>query len=446
MLHRIATVLALAIGVTTEITEAAELAQLSPNSDDTFAVDFVEVGTGIKTVVSASFGSVGTPTFFGSYVSPEASHFGAIEASATSATWRLIDRMGGAAGEIALGRSTDLFVAGGDFDGDGTLDPAVVESVGNTLRARIKPGAFSGAPGSEIVRSFGKKGDRALTFFANLDGTSDRIGVVRKRSGFPRAKPRYLLRLTAPVTGSKRTVVLAAVGELDAAPLPLRQIDGTDALVVQRKLIGATTGVRVTVLRKNGKKRAGVTFSGEGRIVVGDLDPSEPGEEVGFHSDTRLTIFNPASRVRRSVPIDARELVDPVTVALYTATPSGPLACGGTPGICGCNMLDETDGYKVGFVYKAKSDTYGGIVAVLPNPCGRSTTAVSVLDTSCNLVEALSDNGYGNADQTGVRHHFKRRDNHTGSYYRNLVGSIILRLEGTDACYFIENPAQTRID
>jgi hypothetical protein len=122
------------------------------------------------------------------------------------------------------------------------------------------------------------------------------------------------------------------------------------------------------------------------------------------------------------------------------------VACGGTPGICGCSFLDETDGYKVGFVYKAKSDTFGGIVAVLPNPCGRSTTGVSVLDTSCNLIEELSDNGYGNADSTGVRHHFKRRDNHTGSYYQNLVGSIILRLDGTDGCYLIENPAQKRVD
>jgi len=109
-------------------------------------------------------------------------------------------------------------------------------------------------------------------------------------------------------------------------------------------------------------------------------------------------------------------------------------------------MVDSTDGYKIGFVYKARSDTYGVLVAVLPNPCGRSTTAVTVLDTSCNVIEELSDNGYGNADGTGVRHHFKRRDDRTGGYYRNLYGSIISRLEGTDGCYLIENPAQSRID
>ena len=66
--------------------------------------------------------------------------------------------------------------------------------------------------------------------------------------------------------------------------------------------------------------------------------------------------------------------------------------------------------------------------------------------TACNAIEPLSDNGYGNADPTGVRHHFKRRDDHTGAYYQKLFGSIILRLEGTDACYRIDNPAQSRID
>jgi len=446
MLTQRISALAVSVLLVTLTGNAAELVQVSENEDGTRAINLLDPVIGSTSVVSASFGQVGTPIFLGGYVSADGTHIGATEASSAAATWRLIDRSGVAAGEITLGKAADIFVAGADFNGDGILDPAVLENSSRSLRVRVKPGAFSATPGAEVVRPIGLKSDRSRAFFANLDGRGDKIGIVRKLPGFPTAKPRYQIRLTDPITGAKRTVVLSAVGEISAAPLPLRQIDGSDALVVQRRFTGLTNGVRVTVLRGNGKKRAGVTFNGEGELVVADLDVADPGEEIGFHSGTSLTIFNPNSRARRSITVTDGTLIDAITVAEYEATPTGPLACGGTPGICGCNMLDTTDGYKVGFVYKAKSDTYGGLVAVLPNPCGRSTTAVTVLDTNCNPIEELSDNGYGNADLTGVRHHFKRRDDHTGSYYRNLYGSIILRLEGTDACYFIENPAQSRID
>lgn len=425
---------------------AADLGAISINSDNSLRFEVFDPTLGGSTVASPSFGRVGDHVFIGPFVTPTESHLGVIAqpTDGGAARWRLIDRTGAVVGELNLGRADDLFVAGGDFNGDGIADPAVVDVRGKTLRWRISPGAFAPTPGTTITRKHGLRTERGRVFYAADGDGRDLLGTVRQPPGQNRKTPRYQLRLLDAVTGDVRTVTVPRSGAITNRPVPVGRPDGTDFVAFVREVTG---GTRVTFISSRGQRAGSHTFTGTGTVVVADLDPSAPGEEVALHAGSGLAVYNPTTRSTVSLSAPEAILVDSVNLNGFSNDSSGePVQCGGVAGRCGCRFLDETDGYKIGFVYKARSETFGGIVAVLPNPCGRSTTGVTVLDLSCREIEPLSDNGYGNADGTGVRHHFKRRDNHTGEYYQREFGSIILRLDGTDACYLIEEPAKARID
>lgn len=425
---------------------AEEIGSVAINSDSSLAFDLLDPATSGLSAVTDRFGQAGNHVFVGSFTANGSVELGAIArpSGSAEAVWRIVDRTGAPAGEISFGRAGDIFVAAGDVNGDGVADPAVVAVGGKKLRWRIRPGAFTATPVAPIVRTFGVRAERGRIFYANVDGTGDHLGTVRLLPGNTKRGPRYQLRLLNAVTGAASATVMTRIGEITGRPLPVARADGTDLLAFWREIKGNT---RVTFVRLNGKRSGAKTLPGTGTLLVGDYEPSAPGAEIALYAGTTLTIYNPVSGAERRITVPASIYVDTVNINAFSNDSSGePAQCGGTPGICGCRFLDETDGFKTGFVYKAKSETFGGIVAVLPNPCGRSTTGVTVLDTACNAIEPLSDNGYGNADPTGVRHHFKRRDDHTGAYYQKLFGSIILRLEGTDACYRIDNPAQSRID
>ncbi|MCB0329904.1 MAG: hypothetical protein KDD70_09575 [Bdellovibrionales bacterium] len=441
---------------------ADPLALLRINNNQSLEWQLLDPASGETTSVSDAFGKVGNHIIFGQLTSTSGGpQLGTLaDDGGNGVTWSTISRQGEVINQFTFGSSSDTFFVGADFDGNGLVDPALVRTEGGRLEWEARLDGFVSPPGTTTMTSYGRKRERSKFFYANLFGANDWIGVVRKQR--KNGKTYRVLFLKDLVHGDARRVRIR--GKLPAGvrnrPLPVASSNGRDNLVFTKQL--SNGGTRLTFVATNGRVLSTSDISGNGTVVVGDFEESTAGEEVGVQDGETFTIVNPMVNTRATLTIPDGILVDSININSFESDDSGSgsgsgsgggggssgtYQCGGTPGVCGCNFLDETDGSKTGFIYKRVSDTFGGIVVVLPNPCGRHTRAVVTLDSSCREIHTLNDNGYANPDATGDRHHFKEYDGtYTGQWYKQNYGSIILKLEGTDACYRIDNPATSRID
>ncbi len=442
LLSALGTVLSISGSVSAE-----SLAVLNVNGNNTLNWKLVTPSVGTQTTVSNSFGKVGNHIVFGNFTTSSAEQLGTIsKESDGTATWTVMNQSGQETGEISFGNTTQIFVAGADFDNNGVVDPVVVTPSGSSLNWRTKLNGLAGGT-TQYSRKLGKSSAKGQLFYANFYGDGDWIGIVDE----PKGKNHNQIQMKNLISGEKRKINIKKVGKGGERPIPVTGPDGTDLLAFA-KTVGSTT--KAVFVNKSGQKVASHTFASNGTVVKGNFDPNQAGEELAVQNDDEILTFNPFSQISNSFSTPTGILVDRVNINSFSSDSNsggggggGSSCSGGTPGICGCSFLDETDGYKVGFIYKRRSDTYGGIVAVLANPCGKEADGVTTLDTDCNEIHDLYDNGYGNPDSTGERHHFKETNGtYDGYWYKNNYGSIILRLDGTGKCYMIGNPAQERID
>lgn len=423
---------------------AEPLAVISINNNNTLKWKLVTPSVGTPVVVTNSFGEVGDHIIFGNLTSDSAEQLGTIEESNNgSATWKVINQSGQQVTSLTFGDNTDIFVAGADVDNNGIIDPIIIQHSGSNLTWRSKVNGFAGGT-TELSRNLGKSSAKGQLFYANLYGDGDWVGVVTKVKGTNQRK----LQLRNLVTGQVRKVKIKKVGQKGEQPIPVEGPDGKDILAFAR---GNSFITKVVFVNSSGQKVATHSFDADGTFLKGDFDPAQSGEEFAVQDDNRILTFNPFSKVASSFSTPSGILVDRVNINDFEEDPDeggGSSCSGGTPGICNCDFLDETDGYKIGFVYKRISDTVGGMVAILANPCGKEVTSLDTLDAStCNKIHGLHDHGYHNPDPTGLRRHFKELNGaYDGHWYQNNYGSIILRMNGTGKCYMLTNPSTERID
>jgi hypothetical protein len=383
------------------------------------------------TLVTDSFGSALDVPIFGSFVEVGIDHIGVVaKNSAGSNLWRLIDSAGNLIAEKELGASTGKVIAGADFDNNGVIDPLVVERQGQGLRWRTALNLFVSEEVNITLKAHGKLSNFNQAFVANLYGDGDWLGIVRPLSN----GIHYQVRLKNIVSAEVRNINVLKNGAPSERIIGVTDSEGVDVLAFVRKM--SSDKVRARFFNALGEQTNTYVFPVIGEILKGDFDELDPGQELGVHDGGTLYTYNPFSSITNSFSISVETLVGRLSIGQVRDSIN-----------CGCEMLAENDGAKVGFVYKHRSDTYGGIVAVVPNPWGLEAIGMSTLDYQCNKIRDLYDNGFGNPDSTGVRHHFKEQSPlYDGKWYRNNYGSIYLQIVGTNKCLFLEDPAQPRID
>lgn len=208
--------------------------------------------------------------------------------------------------EISFGDSTGLYIAGADYDGDGT-DDLLFQS---HLCKRGKPSLkvlYSplSSPREGVVRS--KRSSRYFSSYLDSDGDGrDEYcsAVPYKKRG--RLQKRFFLECLDLGSGKRAKI---ALGRLFARPLPLKGSSSEqDFIVLQRPL---KDGIRVSVRSTHGTVLAQRTFSGEGTLVVGRfLSLSHSGEQIGFVTGDRIDLFDPftgettSKTVLPGVPVD----------------------------------------------------------------------------------------------------------------------------------------------
>jgi hypothetical protein len=425
--------LTLGILITMPLSAMAEnLAAVSINSSDqSIAWRSVNPTNSSQVTVSPGFGSNGDIALFGPFVTAGADHFGVVTATLEKKNnWRLIDSSGNLVDEREFGTTANKILAGADIDNNGVIDPIFLGKTGSSLRWRVALNLFGGGDGTITSRKHGDYAEASQAFFANLYGDGDWLGIIRRLPN----NTHYQVQLRKLTTGQLRQINVLKNGAAGESVFGVADNSGNDLLTFVRNITGEKT--RLRFINSTGQLVASHIFDLQGTIVKGDYDVTDPGEEVGIQSGSTILTYNPFSDATNTFTVSSNILVDRINIGKLNATAS-----------CGCELLDETDGAKIGFVYKRLSDTYGGIVAVVANPWGSQATGMVTLDTECNPIRTLYDNGYGNPDATGNRRHFKEQiATYSGTWYRNNYGSIYLKILGTNKCYFIQDPSQERID
>lgn len=373
-----------------------------------------------------TFGETGDHLILGRWES-QVPNIGVIhQLSETAVRWRIIKNDFTEA-TYDIGKPSDLFISGGDFDNSGAFDIAVVSQNVNVLNWTVVADPFSsGGQTTSFVLGNGNSqpfffNPRGTGDFAAIYGTATVAGVSRKA-----IRGRSL-------SGAKfkRTLMPKSVNGL-GRPLPLRLSNGKDALVFVRQALSAT---KLIVVRPNGRILRRITVPLTGTLVIGDFE--EGGDEEVLISDSEGAGFvaNTAGQVSaKTTPTGIP--VDEVNLNSFS---------GGTnPGIC--EVGDPTDGGGK-FVWKPNSDTQRFAVVVLPGRFTGTIDEVQLETAAGDLIESLRYKGLGNPDSEGQRSNWISRT-YTGQSLKAQFGAVVVRVifsDGDCLFYQIDNPA-TRYD
>lgn len=330
-----------------------------------------------------------------------------------------------------FGTGSQLVVSGGDFNGDGLVDAALVGVSGRKLRWQINSSLFNG--GSSTSYTHGRRQD--IAFYMNFNGLRDGAAILRQP-----AEGNFRVLVRDMVSGR-----VAKINRISRAlknygrPSPLMDPGGRDVLLFSRKM-GARTAA--WVIDRRGKRIWRSSVSESVDTVVGDF-LSEPGEEFAFGTSEGYQVVNPFSKVLVLLESPDGIAVDHVNVNAFREDDITLPPPQGT-----CYEEDPTDGAKVGFIWKPVSDTQFGAVVILPGKYLNKVTAVRSTTTAGATIRTLSFKGNANPDPDGkLRPHYIDRTM-VGSQYRSQYRSIEIEVDLTNgAClrYPIDNPAQ-RVD
>jgi hypothetical protein len=270
---------------------------------------------------SETFGLTSDQISLAHWLDPNAPTLGIVRLSAKKSDliWKIPLESGLLAEEI-FGKAESVFLAGGDFDGNGIADAAVVERGPRGLKWSVRLNMFSGEDKKTVKFKLGSEGDRV--FFLNPEGEKDWAGVFGRDS-----RGRAVLTLRNLSTKKKLTIKKINKSFLNGGnsrprPFPIKSDDGTDVIGFLGPSNEDPTDSRLTVYALDGTVLAKAPFQGTGTFAVGNFDPDDPGEEVAFQSTGSLQIFNPFSGANTKKDAFAGTLIDEISIEnVHAPTP-----------------------------------------------------------------------------------------------------------------------------
>jgi len=266
--------------------------------------------TNMQRVVMTNFGNASTKLIPGNWFeSGRAVAAVVFPITATSplvrAIWSAasVDYLGGRSMARNLGRSGDLIIHGGDYDGNGITDSLILKQTTGKLGLRVNY-FLSNYNGNNLgkERLYKSLGSpfRDGNFFFSPDGVQDYLAVLRRGNSV-----NTILQLK-PFTDNPQAFKLSAIpgGSLD--PLPLKQGSGkADLLLFYARRSDHTLVVVKTI---QGTTVFSALVAGTGLVSVGDYLPGA-GWEFAVQDGTEVTIINPHTKVNRRIQLPAGKLV-----------------------------------------------------------------------------------------------------------------------------------------
>lgn len=255
----------------------ADIVQVQVNSDRSLSWNAKLSSTSSaefnsSSILNTRFGNKGDRLILGNFLNPEQSQIGVIRASKfnNEVTWNIVDANGFKS--RSFGNKNNIFVSGADFDGDGYLDPTIIE-VDSTLLWRIKPKLFVSQLDQMQVKT--QRKNKGLTYL-NPHGGNDWIGYVIVSN----RKLAYL-NLVDPISNNKMQIKLRRDFKVNNSKIiPIARADHADNLVIVTKSNGK---LNIVVKNINGVTVRTASFAQALNIISGEFlaDPVQyPGEEL----------------------------------------------------------------------------------------------------------------------------------------------------------------------
>ena len=205
-----------------------------------------------------------------------------------------------------LGRSGDIIILGGDYDGNGIADSLILKKTTGKLGLRVDYflSSYNGNNlGTErLYKALGSP-FKDRNFFFSPDGVTDYLAVLRRGPG------KTALQLK-PFTDSPQAISLGSIPSGSLGPLPLKQGSGNADLLAFYAPRGKRTQLTVKTLR--GLTVFNKTVVGRGAVTVGDYF-DDRGWEVVIQNGSAFTVLNPVTKSEYVVQGPAGRLVSCVS-------------------------------------------------------------------------------------------------------------------------------------
>ena len=344
-----------------------------------------------------------------------------------------------------FGSKGDLVLAGGDYNGNGILDAAVVRLKDGKAVWQLWLDLFNDSNSQPTTVNFGVAGDRA--FFAKVDSQqNDWIGVVRAGSG-KRSQARMRNVVTGQVKTFNRLPAFASTGDRPR-PFAVRQ-DSSPDLLAFHTTKGTKSSIRLYTLQ--GVEVDALGASGSAEAFIGDLTES-PGYELAYVSSEGIDVYNPMVGEGTQVEGIGGTIVDSSAfrtmggVSSTGSTGGGASGGGGVGPVAQCSRLVS---WPSSYIYKTVgSDHFTdvrrntiGLIMKIGAPTANATSCVQVLAANGKVITSLGlyargsgwaaryYSGFGCGASTPVN------GNAVASLARSAAGSsrIIMNIGGT--CY-----------
>jgi len=317
-----------------------------------------------------------------------------LNATTNQIEWSIRDSAGNVRTKV-LGKKGDLVVSGGDFNGNGLADAAVVRLENKKAQWTVAFDLFGSDAPVEKTFQFGDAGDRVFYARAESGSAVDWIGITRTGSN-SKTLARMLDVNSGAIKQFPRLPKFASQGNRPR-PFPVRQSTGTDLIGFSMGSGGKTS---VKVFSLEGGAVSSSVLSGTGTSVVGEFLQG-PGYEIAYESGEYATIINPRhidlteTVALGGIPVDEVNInslgVEAVAPAPTSTPSSGGAPTAGTPVQCSSfARMPSTHIYKT-FGSRHFSDVRATTIGLIlkPGASGPFPSCVQAIDTNGNVVAKL---------------------------------------------------------
>ena len=251
--------------------------------------------SGKSKIVAEDFGDQASKLIPGNWISSDQAVAGIVDPVSGGVTgrakWAVQDS--GYTGESylhSLGRSGDLIIQGGDYDGNGITDSLILKQSTGKLGLRVNYflSSYNGNNlGKErLYKALGSPFHDA-NFFFSPDGVTDYLGVLRIRG------QSYSALQLKPFTDSPKAFSLGTIPNSVRGALPLKQgVGQPDLLAFFAPGLGST---KVFVKKLSGATIFTKTVPGSDGFTVGDYF-ADRGWEIAVRDGDNFHILNPLTR------------------------------------------------------------------------------------------------------------------------------------------------------
>lgn len=274
-----------------------------------------------ESVLSESFGLGSDVAIPGFWESSDSFSIGSVRGNTkkNTLTWKIL-KSDGTIFQSNFGKPGNIFLSGGDFDGNEITDAAIlsVSSSGNLVWTIKKNFAANKPKTTQITAGKNSLGGKALFF--NPSGNRDFLGVFYRRSGSSTAS----LFSIDPKTKKTKTYSgfpSRFTSTESLRPLPVKGNDGKDRLAF---VSSDETDTTIEVYTLKAKRVSKVTVAGKGTVAVGNYLSDQEGEEISVQSGTKLTIYNPFTKVIEKQTSPSGTVIDDIEVNKFEAATPTP--------------------------------------------------------------------------------------------------------------------------